>query len=60
SFIKTSAVTVGFVLQNAIKLKGQEQMELFDHLRQYLIGQGLLDEDSCVIMPPKEAWVTVS
>ncbi|ORZ05308.1 cytidylyltransferase family-domain-containing protein [Lobosporangium transversale] len=58
SFIKTSAVTVGFVLQNAINLKAQEQMELFDHLRQYLIGQGLLDEDSCVIMPPKEAWVS--
>jgi len=58
SFIKTSAVTVGFVLQTATKLKGPEQMELFDHLRQYLIGQGLLDEDSCVIMPPKEAWVS--
>ncbi|KAF9323468.1 hypothetical protein BG006_001426 [Podila minutissima] len=58
SFIKTSAVTVGFVLQTAAKLKGQEQMELFDHLRQYLIGQGLLDEDSCVIIPPKEAWVS--
>ncbi|KAF9921712.1 hypothetical protein FBU30_008217 [Linnemannia zychae] len=58
SFIKTSAMTVGFVLQSAIKLKGAEQMELFDHLRQYLIGQGLLDEDSCVIMPPKEAWAS--
>ncbi|KAF9205648.1 hypothetical protein BGZ49_003743 [Haplosporangium sp. Z 27] len=59
SFIKSSAVTVGFVLQNAINLKTQEQMELFDHLRQYLIGQGMLDEDSCVIRPPKEAWVKV-
>ncbi|KAG0229723.1 hypothetical protein BGX31_006141 [Mortierella sp. GBA43] len=59
SFIKTSAVTVGFVLQNAINLKGQEQLELFDHLRQYLIGQGLLDEESCVIMPPKEAWASL-
>ncbi|KAF9434535.1 hypothetical protein BGZ76_007849 [Entomortierella beljakovae] len=57
SFIKSSAVTVGFVLQNAINLKSVEQMELFDHLKQYLVGQGLLDEDSCVIRPPKEAWV---
>ncbi|KAF9902320.1 hypothetical protein EC991_005031 [Linnemannia zychae] len=58
SFIKSSAVTTGLVLQAAIKLKGTEQMELFDHLKQYLIGQGLLDEESCVIMPPKEAWVS--
>ncbi|KAF9312153.1 hypothetical protein BGZ91_006606 [Linnemannia elongata] len=58
SFIKTSAVTTGLVLSQAIKLKGAEQMELFDHLKQYLIGQGLLDEESCVIMPPKEAWVS--
>ncbi|KAF9928188.1 hypothetical protein FBU30_002584 [Linnemannia zychae] len=58
SFIKTSAVTTGLVLQAAIKLKSAEQMELFDHLKQYLIGQGLLDEESCVIMPPKEAWVS--
>ncbi|KAG0215631.1 hypothetical protein BGX33_000969 [Mortierella sp. NVP41] len=58
SFIKSSAVTTGLVLQAAIKLKGQDQMELFDHLKQYLIGQGLLDEESCVIMPPKEAWVS--
>ncbi|KAG0314480.1 hypothetical protein BGZ97_009264 [Linnemannia gamsii] len=58
SFIKTSAVTTGLVLSQAIKLKGTEQMELFDHLKQYLIGQGLLDEESCVIIPPKEAWVS--
>ncbi|KAF9130119.1 hypothetical protein BGX30_013634 [Mortierella sp. GBA39] len=58
SFIKTSAVTTGLVLSHAIKLKGADQMELFDHLKQYLIGQGLLDEESCVIMPPKEAWVS--
>ncbi|KAG0048956.1 hypothetical protein BGZ83_006166 [Gryganskiella cystojenkinii] len=59
SFIKTSAISVGFVLQSAIhNLKGPEQMELFDHMRQYLIGQGLLDQDSCVIIPPKEAWIS--
>ncbi|CAO3568072.1 unnamed protein product [Mortierella alpina] len=59
SFIKTSAITVGAVLQSAIhNLNGQEQMELFDHMRQYLIGQGLLDEESCVIIPPKEAWIS--
>jgi len=58
SFIKSSAVTLGFVLQTAIKLKSQDQMELFDNLRLYLIGQGLLDEHSCVIIPPKEAWVS--
>ncbi|KAF9130620.1 hypothetical protein BGW39_002850 [Mortierella sp. 14UC] len=58
SFIKSSAVTTGVVLQAAINLKGADQMELFDHLKQYLIGQGLLDEESCVIMPPKEAWVS--
>ncbi|KAF8912470.1 hypothetical protein BGZ58_005794, partial [Dissophora ornata] len=46
SFIKTSALSVGVVLQSAINnLQGQEQMELFDHMRQYLIGQGLLDEE---------------
>jgi len=59
SFIKTSAISVGVVLQSAIhNLKGHEQMELFDHMRQYLIGQGLLDQDSCVIIPPKEAWIS--
>ncbi|KAI8353826.1 phosphatidate cytidylyltransferase [Mortierella sp. GBAus27b] len=59
SFIKTTALSVGVVLQSAINnLQGQEQMELFDHMRQYLIGQGLLDESSCVVMPPKEAWIS--
>ncbi|KAG0350616.1 hypothetical protein BGZ54_003718, partial [Gamsiella multidivaricata] len=59
SFIKTTALSVGVVLQSAVNnLQGQEQLELFDHMRQYLIGQGLLDEDSCVIIPPKEAWIS--
>ncbi|KAG0346610.1 hypothetical protein BG004_001282 [Podila humilis] len=59
SFIATSALSVGSVLQTAINnLNGPEQMELFDHMRHYLIGQGLLDDESCVIMPPKEAWIS--
>ncbi|KAF9995898.1 hypothetical protein BGZ79_010377 [Entomortierella chlamydospora] len=58
SFIKTTALSVGVVLQSAINnLQGQEQMELFNHMRQYLIGQGLLDEESCLVVPPKEAWI---
>ncbi|KAF9429850.1 hypothetical protein BGZ94_009246 [Podila epigama] len=59
SFIKTSALSVGLVLQTAINhLDGAEQMELFVHMRRYLIGQGLLDDESCVVMPPKEAWIS--
>ncbi|KAI8598393.1 cytidylyltransferase family-domain-containing protein, partial [Dissophora ornata] len=54
SFIKTSALSVGVVLQSAINnLQGQEQMELFDHMRQCLIGQGWLDEEGCVIRHPR-------
>ncbi|KAF9584688.1 hypothetical protein BGW38_005565 [Lunasporangiospora selenospora] len=61
SFIKTSALSVGIVLQSAINnLKGSEQVELFDHMRQYLIGQGLLDESSCIVAPPKEAWASLT
>ncbi|KAF9113662.1 hypothetical protein BGX27_001079 [Mortierella sp. AM989] len=59
SFIKTTALSVGVVLQSAINnLQGQEQMELFNHMRQYLIGQGLLDEESCLVQPPKESWIS--
>ena len=59
SFIRSSTLSVGSVLQTAIyNLNGPQQMELFDHMRQYLIGQGLLDDESCIIIPPKEAWIS--
>ncbi|KAG0337384.1 hypothetical protein BG000_005481 [Podila horticola] len=59
SFIRSSSLSVGSVLQTAIyNLNGPQQMELFDHMRQYLIGQGLLDQESCVVIPPKEAWIS--
>ncbi|KAG0098163.1 hypothetical protein BGZ93_000938 [Podila epicladia] len=59
SFIRSSTLSVGSVLQTAIyNLNGPQQMELFDHMRQYLIGQGLLDQESCVVIPPKEAWIS--
>uniref|UniRef100_A0A1D1YK17 Phosphatidate cytidylyltransferase n=1 Tax=Anthurium amnicola TaxID=1678845 RepID=A0A1D1YK17_9ARAE len=46
SFIKMSSLTVGTILQTIINsLKPQDQRELFDRLKQYLISQGLLEEE---------------
>jgi hypothetical protein len=40
-----SSLTVGAVLQTIINsLKPQDQIELFNRLKQYLISQGLLEE----------------
>ncbi|KAG0254212.1 hypothetical protein DFQ27_006987 [Actinomortierella ambigua] len=50
-FIKTSAATVGIVLGQTIdSLKAQDQLELNDYLRLYLIGRVLLDENSRQIL----------
>ncbi|KAF9162030.1 hypothetical protein DFQ26_003911, partial [Actinomortierella ambigua] len=50
-FIKTSAATVGIVLEQAIdSLNAQDQLELNDYLRLYLIGRVLLDENSRQIL----------
>ncbi|CAH1763707.1 11499_t:CDS:10 [Entrophospora sp. SA101] len=49
SFIKTSTVEVGTVLQSAINsLKPKEQLELFYSLQQYLIGQNLLSDEPAI------------
>jgi phosphatidate cytidylyltransferase len=46
SFIKTSSLTVGTVLQTIVtSLERQDQRELFFRLKQYLISQELLEED---------------
>ncbi|CAB4383070.1 unnamed protein product [Rhizophagus irregularis] len=45
SFIKMSSLTVGAVLQTIVNsLKPQDQIELFNRLKQYLLSQGLLEE----------------
>ncbi|CAI2177271.1 14595_t:CDS:2 [Funneliformis geosporum] len=45
SFIKTSSLTVGTVLEAIISLDEQDQKYLYGKLKQYLISQDLLKED---------------
>ncbi|RKP23529.1 cytidylyltransferase family-domain-containing protein, partial [Syncephalis pseudoplumigaleata] len=45
SFIKIPTLQVGLVLQSIITgMQPKEQLELYDNLRTYLVGQELLNE----------------